>query len=145
MTRTLGTPQPLGPLAGAEQVGSLAIRQPAIIYLLQRELWSPDGDAFAAGLDLACRIVGDLTDIVGPRLPRLSHRDLLQAMQAVRDGGCERHIVRWIRDQIDELPIVLTRAEEDAVATVIAAVVWATARARLLADPLLTPAAHAAL
>ena len=134
----------LGPIAGAEQVGTLAIRQPAIIYLLQRELWSKDGDAFAAGLDLASRIVGGLTDLVGPRLPRLSHRDLLDAMQAVRDGSCERHTIRWIRDQIDELPVVLTRAEEDAVATVIAAVVWATARARLLADPLLAPVSHAA-
>jgi hypothetical protein len=133
------SPQP----AGAEQVGFLAIRQPSIIYFLQRELWSRDGDAFAAGLELACRVVGDLAEHVGVRLPRLTHRDMTVAMTAVRDGGCERQTVRWIRDQIDELPIVLTRAEEDAVATVIAAVVWATARARIEADPLLEPIGYA--
>ncbi len=133
----------VGAAAGAEQVGSLAIRQPAIIYLLQRELWSRDGDAFAAGLELACRVIVDLHEVVGVRLPRLSHRDLAAAMEAVRDGGCERQTVRWIRDQIDELPLVLNRAEEDAVATAIAAVVWATTRARIQADPLLEPMALA--
>lgn len=132
-------PQP----ASAEQVGYLAIRQPAIIYFLQRELWSKDGDAFAAGLELACRVVGDLGDRTGIRLPRVTHRDMSAAMQEVREGGCERATVRWIRDQIDELPLVLTRGEEDAVATVVAAVVWATSRAQLAADPLLEPIGYA--
>ena len=130
--------------ASAEQVGYLAIRQPAIIYFLQRELWSRDGDAFAAGLELACRVVGDVGDRTGIRLPRVTHRDMAAAMDAVREGGCERRMVRWIRDQIDELPLVLTRAEEDAVATVIAAVLWAATRAQLAADPLLPPAGYAA-
>lgn len=128
--------------AGAEQVGALAIRQPAIIYFLQRELWSKDGDAFAAGLELACRVVGELREQVGLRLPRITHRDMTVALTAVRDGACGRQTVRSIRDQIDELPLVLTRAEEDAVATVIAAVVYATARARLEADPLLAPVGY---
>ena len=34
-------------------------------------------------------------------------------------------MVRSIRDQIEELPIVLTRTEQDAVATVIASIIWA--------------------
>ena len=34
-------------------------------------------------------------------------------------------MVRSIRDQIDELRVVLTPGEQDAVATVIAAVIWA--------------------
>jgi len=34
-------------------------------------------------------------------------------------------MVRSLRDQIDELPIALSQAEQDAVATVIAAVIWA--------------------
>ncbi|MBA3502819.1 MAG: hypothetical protein H0T65_20825 [Deltaproteobacteria bacterium] len=34
-------------------------------------------------------------------------------------------MVRSIRDQIEELPIVLTAREQDAVATVIACVIWA--------------------
>jgi hypothetical protein len=116
--------------AGAEQVSDLAIRQPAVIYVLQRELWSRDGDAFAAGLELACRIVCDLSMIAGRPLPRLGHSAVAAALEAVRQGACERQTVRWIRDQIDELNVVLTRAEEDAVATVIAAIMWATARAQ---------------
>jgi hypothetical protein len=117
--------------AGAEQVGGLAIRQPAIIYLLQRELWSKDGDAFAAGLELASRVIGEATILAGGRLPRLPQRELTAALEAVRLGGCERQTVRWIRDQIDQLPVVLTRAEEDAVATAIAAVLWAVSRTQL--------------
>lgn len=46
-------------------------------------------------------------------------------MAAVRSGRCDRAMVRSIRDQIDELPIVLTRVEQDAVATVIASIIWA--------------------
>jgi hypothetical protein len=34
-------------------------------------------------------------------------------------------MVRSIRDQIDELPVVLTKDEQDAVATAIGAVIWA--------------------
>jgi hypothetical protein len=44
---------------------------------------------------------------------------------AVRGGRCDRAMVRSLRDQIEELPIVLGQAEEDAVATVIAAIIWA--------------------
>ncbi|HRC55065.1 MAG: hypothetical protein IPI49_14965 [Myxococcales bacterium] len=116
---------------GVEQVGHLAIRQPAIIYFLQRELWSRDGDAFAAGLALAHRVVDELATMAGGSLPRLSHHSLAAAIDEVRRGGCERQTVRWIRDQIDELEVVLTRTEEDAVATVIAGVLWAAARAQL--------------
>lgn len=121
--------------ASAEQVSYLAIRQPAIIYWLQRELWAKDGDAFAAGLELACRVVSELTSLAGRSIPRLTHRSVAEAMEAVRDGGCERQTVRWIRNQIDELNVVLTRSEEDAVATVLAAVLWASTRAQLPAEP----------
>lgn len=117
--------------AGMEQVGYLAIRQPAIIYFLQRELWSRDGDALAAGLAVAHRVVCELTASAGGVLPRLSHHELAAAIDEVRRGGCERQTVRWLRDQIDELEVVLTRAEEDAVATVMAGVLWAAARAQL--------------
>jgi hypothetical protein len=34
-------------------------------------------------------------------------------------------MVRSIREQIEEMPVVLTQAEQDAVATVIAGVIWA--------------------
>jgi hypothetical protein len=33
-------------------------------------------------------------------------------------------MVQSLRDQIDELPVVLMREEQDAIATVIAAIIW---------------------
>jgi hypothetical protein len=103
-------------------VSWLAIRQPAVMRLLESELASPDGDAFAAGLELACRVLGGRTPLGDLRL---DHRSLASGMAAVRAGRCDRAMVRSLRDQIDELPLALTRHEQDAVATVIAAVIWA--------------------
>ncbi len=102
-------------------VSWLAIRQPAVIRLLERELASPDGDAFAAGLELACRVLGGQTRLGDLRL---DHNTLNSGMVAVRSGRCDRAMVRSIRDQIDELPLVLTPREQDAVATVTAAIIW---------------------
>lgn len=100
----------------------LAIRQPAVMRLLEGELASPDGDALAAGLEMACRVLGGRTPIGDLRL---DHRALAEAMAEVRAGRCDRAMVRSLRDQIDELPIVLAAREQDAVATVIAAVIYA--------------------
>ena len=101
----------------------LAIRQPAVIRLLERELATPDRDAFAAGLEMACRVLGGPTRI--GRL-RLDHNALNSGLAAVRSGRCDRAMVRSLRDQIEELPsIVLTPYEQDAVATTIAAILWA--------------------
>ena len=100
----------------------LAIRQPAVVRLLELELSAPDGDAFAAGLELACRVLGGgsgLGDL------RLDHKALASGLAAVRAGRCDRTMVRSLRDQIDDLPVALEPSEEDAVATVIAAVIWA--------------------
>lgn len=102
-------------------VSWLAIRQPAVMRLLECELASTDGDAFAAGLELACRVLGGRTPLGDLRL---DHITLAAGMAAVRAGRCDRAMVRSLRDQIDELPIALTRGEQDAVATVIAAVIW---------------------
>ncbi|MBX3154436.1 MAG: hypothetical protein KF773_00425 [Deltaproteobacteria bacterium] len=105
-----------------EDASWLAIRQPAVVRLLERELAAPDGDAFGAGLELATRVLGGtapLSDL------RLDHNALNTGMVAVRTGRCDRAMVRSIRDQIEELPVVLTPYEQDAVATVIAAVIWA--------------------
>jgi hypothetical protein len=104
------------------EVSWLAIRQPAVIRLLERELASPDGDAFAAGLELACRVLGSPTRLGDLRL---DHNAINSGMVAVRAGRSDRAMVRSIRDQIDELPIVLTSREQDAVASVIAAIIWA--------------------
>ena len=103
-------------------VSWLAIRQPAVIRLLETELAGPDQDAFAVGLEMACRVLGGkqpLGDL------RLDHRSLTNGLAAVRSGRCDRTMVRTLRDQIAELPVVLGPAEEDAVATVIAAVIYA--------------------
>jgi hypothetical protein len=112
----------------------LAIRQPAVVRLLEQELSARDGDAFAAGLELACRVLGgrQASDDTGEtgRLSRticdirLDHHALAAGIAAVRGGRCDRAMVRSLREQIDALPISLSRAEEDAVATVIAAIIW---------------------
>jgi hypothetical protein len=103
-------------------VSWLAIRQPAVMRLLEAELASGDGDAFGAGLELACRVLGGRTPLGELRL---DHHALASGLAAVRSGRCDRAMVRSLRDQIDELPVVLSAREQDAVATVIAAVIYA--------------------
>ena len=103
-------------------VSWLAIRQPAVMRLLEAELASGDGDAFAAGLELACRVLGGKRPLGELRL---DHHALASGLAAVRSGRCDRAMVRSLRDQIDELPVVLSAREQDAVATVIAAVIYA--------------------
>jgi len=129
------------PLQSASRDASwLAIRQPAVIKLLERELGGfagfGDGDAFAAGLELASRVLGGVTPILELRL---DHRALTTGLAAVRAGHCDRAMVRSIRDQIEELPVVLTPLEQDVVATVIAGILWAVldASVRDLDDELL--------
>ncbi len=97
----------------------LAIRQPAVIRLLETELAAPDGDAFAAGLELATRVLGGTAEL------RLDHHALTNGLSAVRSGRCDRTMVRSLRDQIAELDVILMREEEDAVATCVAAVIYA--------------------
>lgn len=115
-------PESLTESLADHDVSWLAIRQPAVVRLLERELASPDNDAFAAGLALACRVLAGRTPLGELRL---DHTSLATGMAAVRSGRCDRAMVRSLRDQIDELPVALTRAEQDAVATTIAAVIWA--------------------
>jgi hypothetical protein len=103
-------------------VSWLAIRQPAVMRLLEGELSSSDGDAFAAGLELACRVLGGKTRLGDLRL---DHRALATAVADVRAGRCDRAMVRSLRDQIEELPVALTPREQDAVATVLAAIIYA--------------------
>lgn len=113
----------------------LGTRHPAVMRLLERELSARDGDALVAGRELACRVLGGrapLGDL------RLDHNTLNTGMVAVRSGRCDRAMVRSIRDQIGELRVALTPHEHDAVATVIAAIIWAVldASARALDDTL---------
>lgn len=113
----------------------LAIKQPAVMRLLERELCWPDGDALATGLELACRVLGTSNPL---GTDRLGHNVLQSGLVAVRAGRCDRAIVRSIRDQIEELPVVLTPAEQDAVATTIAAVVYAMLDATVPEDTLVS-------
>ena len=123
-----------------EDASWLAIRQPAVVHLLERELGGfagfRDGDAFAAGLELASPVLGGPTPL---SVLRLDHRALATGLTAVRQGHCDRAMVRSIRDQIEELPVVLTPLVQDAVATVIAGVIWAVldASVRVLDDEFL--------
>ena len=103
-------------------VSWLAIRQPAVMRLLERELSGGDNDAFAVGLELACRVLGGRTPVGDMRL---DHRALASGLESVRSGKCDRAMVRSLRDQIEELNVVLLPHEADSVATVIAAVIWA--------------------
>lgn len=112
----------------AEEVSWLAIRQPAVLRLLERELAADDGDAYAAGLELACRVLGGRNPTA--RI-RLDHNMLSTGLVAVRTGRLDRAMVRSLRDQVEELPIVLTPREQDAVATTVAAIVWALLDATL--------------
>ncbi len=116
-------------------VSWLAIRHPAVMRLIERELAAPDGDAFAAGLELAARVLGGRTPLGDLRI---DHNTLNSGMVAVRSGRCDRAMVRAIRDQIETLRVVLTPREADAVATVIAAIIWSVldASARELDDTL---------
>lgn len=116
-------------------VSWLAIRFPAVMRLLDRELASPDGDALAAGLELADRILGGHAPMCDLRL---DHNTLNTGMVAVRSGRCDRAMVRSIREQIDALPVALTPREHDAVATVVAAIIWSVldASSRELDDTL---------
>ncbi|MCX5743376.1 MAG: hypothetical protein NT062_12860 [Proteobacteria bacterium] len=102
-------------------VSWLAIRQPAVVRMLERELATTDGDAFAAGLELACRVLGGRASLGELRL---DHRAVAQGLAAVRAGRCDRAMVRSILEQIADLPIVLTADETAGVATAIAAVIW---------------------
>ena len=107
----------------AEQdVSWLAIKQPAVMRMLERELSSTDGDALGAGLALACSVLGGRTPVGDLRL---DHRQLTSALNEVRAGRCDRSMVRSLREQIAALRVALTAAEQDAVATVIGAVIWA--------------------
>ena len=72
-------------------VSWLAIRQPAVMRLLEAELASTDGDAFAAGLELACRVLGGRTPLGDLRL---DHTALAAGLAEVRAGRCDRAMVR---------------------------------------------------
>lgn len=114
----------------AQEVSWLAIRQPGVIRLLERRLWAADGDAFAAALELVCRLFGEIATMDGIPMPRLEGRLLDAGVAAVTARQHDPALDGWIRDQLDALPVVLTAHEEAAVVTAVAAVIWAAADVR---------------
>src|SRR5687768_6268265 len=115
----------------AEEVSWFAIRQPAVVKLLERELWDGDGDAFAVALDAVCRVAARVTELDGGPPPRLSHALLEQGLLLARHDGIDRALARWVRWCVDAAPVVLTDAEERTVLDCVAAMLWAVAAADL--------------
>lgn len=116
----------------AEEVSWFAIRQPAVIKLLERELWTDDGDAFAVGLDAVCRVVRRLAALDGVPPPRLTRELLEHGLYLAREDGIDRALARWVRWCVDAAPVVITAAEERSVLECVAAMLWAVAAADLV-------------
>ncbi len=114
-----------------EDVSWFAIRQPAVIRMLERELWSDDGDAFAVALDAVCRVASRVTQLDGVVPPRLTNPMLERGLEMCRHD-IDPALARWVRWCVDAAPVALTAAEERAVLTCVAAVLWAIAAADLV-------------
>ena len=99
--------------------------------LLEQQLWSPDGDAFAVALDAVCRVAARVTHLDGAPPPRLSRDLLIHGLAMTRVDGVDPGLSRWLRWVIDAAPVVLTAEEEGAVMECVAAMLWAIAAADL--------------
>jgi len=115
----------------AEEVSWFAIRQPAVIRMLERELWTEDGDAFAVGLDAVCRVSARVTHLDGAPPPRLTAPLLERGHELCRDD-IDPALARWVRWCVDAAPVVLTADEEQGVLRCVAAMLWAIAAADLV-------------
>ncbi len=115
----------------AEEISWFAIRQPAVVKMLERELWDGDGDAFALALDAACRVAARVTHLDGAPPPRLSHELLDQGLILAKDDGVDPALGRWLRWCIDAAPVVISADEERSVMECMTAMLWAIAAADL--------------
>ena len=115
----------------AEEVSWFAIRQPAVIRMLERELWSDDGDAFAVALDAVCRVAARVTQLDGAAPPRLTAGLLERGLEMCR-SDIDPALARWVRWCVDAAPVVLSATEERAVLGCVAAMLWAIAAADLV-------------
>jgi hypothetical protein len=116
------------------RVSYLAIRQPAVIRHMERALVTRDGDAFGAGLALACHLFESIELAEGTPAPRLDHGLIASAAAVVdgpaRDGADVARIQRWVTARLAELRVVLTDDEERRVRSAMAALTWALAEQR---------------
>lgn len=106
--------------APAQELAWFAIRQPAVVRFLERRLWSPDGDAFAVALDAVCRLHAVMTLRDGLEPVRVDDRLLCEGLEMAPPPS----LVGWVHDHCRAAPVVLTDAEEDTVARLVAAVAW---------------------
>ena len=116
------------------RVSYLAIRQPAVIRHMEQALVTRDGDAFGAGLALACQLFESIELAEGAPAPRLDH-GLIASAAAVVDGPARgganlKRIERWVAARLAELRVVLTDDEERRVCAAMAALTWALAEQR---------------
>jgi hypothetical protein len=122
----------VGSELSAEEVSWFAIRQPAVIKLLERELWDGDGDAFAVALDACCRVARRVAALDGAPPPRLTAPLLAHGLALARDEAIDRGLARWVRWCVDAAPVVLSAQEERQVVECVAALLWAIAAADLV-------------
>ncbi|MBK9034763.1 MAG: hypothetical protein IPL61_26455 [Myxococcales bacterium] len=106
--------------APAQELAWFAIRQPAVVRFLERRLWSADGDAFAVALDATCRLHAAVTLHHGLEPVRVDDRLLRDGLEMDPPPS----LLAWIETRCRAAPVVLTDAEEAAVARAVAAIAW---------------------
>jgi hypothetical protein len=101
--------------ADAETIGWFAARQPAVVRFLEDHLWRPDGDAFAVGLDAACRLFRVVAATEGTAPPRLGRAALATGLASMAEGATgtrrARELLAWVDGHLDDPPIPLTTRE----------------------------------
>ena len=105
-----------------QEMAWLAIRQPAIVRMLERDLAGCDTDALAAGLELTSQLLSELSSLTGVILHRVSSRELAVAGAQVASAGLDPEIARWTTTRLASLPVVLTDQEQAAIGRAIATV-----------------------
>lgn len=105
-----------------QEMAWLAIRQPAIVRMLERDLGGCDTDALAAGLELTSQLLGELSSLTGEMIDRVSSRELAIARARVASTELDPEIVIWTTTRLANLPVVLSAQEQAAIGRAIATV-----------------------
>ena len=101
----------------------IAIQQPAVVRLIETELQTST-DAQAVAFGLAAALLEEAGALGGPRRLARIEPGALRLAAAPADS----EFARWIAGQLLRAPVVLTRAEERAVAALVTQVAGALAR-----------------
>ena len=124
--------------ADVAEMAWLAIRQPAIVRMLERDLsefagppvaGAPtrssivvprgDHDALAAGLELTAQLLEEIAQR-GTLCNRVSASELVRAATDVAATGVSASVVTWTSERLARLPVVLTDEESAAVQRTVA-------------------------